>query len=213
MTGKFLISRKKGSKLLKTSFYYDSNIFKKHNHIYFILNNGLTLIYNDVRKFGFFILYKNTNLKDISFIKKLGPEPLSVLFNKKYFKNYIKNKKKNVKNLLMDQTFVCGLGNIYVNETLYLSKIHPLRLCGKLDEKDIYKLTLYIKMTLRKSIYRGGSSIKDFKNISGQKGNFQESFNVYGRENKKCIRFRCKGTVKNIIISNRSSFYCDKCQS
>ena len=135
MTGKFLIVRSKDNKIFKTSFYYDLNTLAKHNHIYFILNNGLTLIYNDVRRFGFFKLYKNLKLKEINLLKKLGPEPFSSLFCIKYIENFIKNKKKNTKNLLMDQTFVSGLGNIYVNEVLFLSRINPLRLCGNLKKK------------------------------------------------------------------------------
>tara|TARA_B100001250_G_scaffold369257_1_gene352593 strand:+ start:339 stop:848 length:510 start_codon:yes stop_codon:yes gene_type:complete len=94
MSGKFFIFRKKDNKLFKTSFYYNLNILKKHNHIYFFLNNGLILIYNDVRRFGFFKLYGNLEQKDIFFLKKLGPEPFSTLFNSKYFKNFLKNKKK-----------------------------------------------------------------------------------------------------------------------
>ena len=130
MSGKFLIVRSKDNKMFKTSFYYDLNILAKHNHIYFVLNNGLVLIYNDVRRFGFFKLFENTKLKEITYLKKLGPEPFSVLFCIKYVQKFIKNRKKNIKNLLMDQTFVSGLGNIYVNEALFLSKIHPLRQCS-----------------------------------------------------------------------------------
>ena len=94
MTGKLLIMRNRDNKLFKTSFYYDLNVLAKHNHIYFVLNNGVVLIYNDVRRFGFFKLYKNKKLIEIVFLNKLGIEPLSSLFNVKYFENFIKNKKK-----------------------------------------------------------------------------------------------------------------------
>ena len=86
-------------KIFKTSFYYDLDILDKHNHIYFKLNNGFILVYNDVRRFGFFKLYKNTKLEEISFLKKLGLEPFSKKFNLNYFKNFVFNKKKNIKNL------------------------------------------------------------------------------------------------------------------
>jgi len=145
MSGKFLIVRSKDNKMFKTSFYYDLDILAKHNHIYFVLNNGLVLIYNDVRRFGFFKLYKNKKLNEIVFLNKLGIEPLSSLFNVKYFENFIKNKKKNIKNLLMDQTFVSGLGNIYVNEALFASKIYPLRICSGLNKKEIKNLIFHIK--------------------------------------------------------------------
>ena len=213
MSGKFLIVRSKDNKMFKTSFYYDLNILAKHNHIYFVLNNGLVLIYNDVRRFGFFKLFENIKLKEITFLKKLGPEPFSVLFCIKYVQKFIKNRKKNIKNLLMDQTFVSGLGNIYVNEALFLSKIHPLRQCSNLERKSINNLIYNIRKVLKISINQGGSSIKDFKNTYGKSGNFQQFFNVYGQENKNCSRISCKGKIKKISISNRSSFYCNSCQN
>ena len=213
MSGKFLIVRSKDNKMFKTSFYYDLNILAKHNHIYFFLNNGLILIYNDVRRFGFFKLFENIKLKEIIFLKKLGPEPFSVLFCIKYVQKFIKNRKKNIKNLLMDQTFVSGLGNIYANEALFLSKIHPLRQCSNLERKSIKNLIYNIRRVLKISINQGGSSIKDFKNAYGKSGNFQQFFNVYGQENKNCSRISCKGKIKKIPISNRSSFYCNSCQN
>jgi len=213
MTGKFLITRKRDKLIIKTSFYYDLNILPKHNHIHFTLNNGLILIYNDVRRFGFFKLYKIKEIEEISFLKKLGPEPLSHNFNENYFHKFIKNKKKNIKNLLMDQSFVSGLGNIYVNEVLFISKIHPLRSCKKININEIKKLVFNIKKILKTSISKGGSSIKDFGNIEGQKGQFQQHFHVYGKENTICSRISCAGKIKKISISSRSSFYCTICQA
>ena len=212
MTGKLLIMRKKDNKLFKTSFYYDLNILKEHNHIYFKLNNGFILIYNDVRRFGFFKIYENQALKNILFLKKLGPEPLSKNFNKIYFKKFIKKRKKGIKNLLMDQKFVSGLGNIYVNEVLHMAKIHPLRDCYNLNHLEIKKIILNVKLILKSSISKGGSTIKDFKNIAGKSGDFQQFFRVYGRENKNCSRISCKGKIKNLTIGNRSSYYCNNCQ-
>lgn len=213
MSGKFLIIRSRDKKMFKTSFYYDLDILAKHNHIHFILNNGLELIYNDVRRFGFFKLFENIKLKEITYLKKLGPEPFSVLFCIKYVQKFIKNRKKNIKNLLMDQTFVSGLGNIYVNEALFLSKIHPLRQCSNLERKSIKNLIYNIRKVLKIAINQGGSSIRDFKNVYGKSGNFQQFFNVYGQENKNCSRISCKGKIKKISISNRSSFYCNVCQN
>ena len=213
MSGKFLIIKSKDKKMFKTSFYYDLDILAKHNHIHFILNNGLELIYNDVRRFGFFKLFENIKLKEITYLKKLGPEPFSVLFCIKYVQKFIKNRKKNIKNLLMDQTFVSGLGNIYVNEALFLSKIHPLRQCSNLERKSIKNLIYNIRKVLTIAINQGGSSIRDFKNVYGKSGNFQQFFNVYGQENKNCSRISCKGKIKKISISNRSSFYCNVCQN
>ena len=199
--------------IFKTSFHYDSNILQNHNHIYFILNNGLVLVYNDVRRFGFFKLYNTTQLNKIIFLKKLGLEPFSKKFNIKYFEKFVQNRKRNIKNLLMDQTFVSGLGNIYVNEALFMSKIYPLRICSSLNRKEIENLIFYIKKILRFSISKGGSSIRDYRNILGKNGSFQQFFSVYGQENKNCSRISCKGKIKKIQISNRSSFYCNNCQN
>ena len=157
-------------------------------------------------------MYKKIKLDDINFLKNLGPEPLSNSFNVNYFQKYTQNKTKNIKNLLMDQKFVSGLGNIYVNESLFLSKIHPLKCCSKLKEKKINDLIYSIKKVLNLSISRGGSSIRNFKNAENNKGYFQQLFNVYGNESEKCTRHTCDGIVKRLLISNRSCFYCNKCQ-
>jgi len=212
MSGKLLIMRNHDKAIFKTSFYYDLNIPQNHNHIYFMLNNGLVLIYNDVRRFGFFKLYNTTQLSKIIFLKKLGLEPFSKKFSIKYFEKFVQNRKKNIKNLLMDQTFVSGLGNIYVNEALFMSKIKPSRMCNSLSKKETKNLILNIKKILKFAISKGGSSIRDFQNTLGKSGNFQQFFDVYGQKNKNCSRISCKGKIKKIIISNRSSFYCDRCQ-
>ena len=213
MSGKFILTRTRDRKMFKTSFYYDLNIIQKHNHIYFKLGNGFTLIYNDVRRFGFFKIYNINELSKIAFLKKLGIEPLSIKFNNQYFKKFVMHRSKNIKNLLMDQTFVSGLGNIYVNEALFMTGINPLRLCNDIEKGEIKRLVLNIKKILKSSILKGGSSIKDFKNLTGKSGSFQSFFYVYGRENKNCSRNSCTGKIKKIFISNRSSFYCVKCQN
>ena len=212
MSGKLLLLRKDDNKIFRTSFYYELSKIKKHNHIYFFLNNGFVLIYNDIRRFGFFKLFYDTRTNKINFLRKLGIEPFSKMFNVKYFKRITLNRKKNIKNLLMDQTFISGLGNIYVNESLFMSHIHPLRLCRSLNEKEIKKVIFSIKKILKLSITRGGSSIKDFKSTFGKSGNFPLFFNVYDKENKNCSRISCKGKIEKIQISNRSTFYCNKCQ-
>ena len=205
--------RSRDNIIFKTSFYYNSNVPQKHNHIYFKLNNGLVLIYNDIRRFGFLKLYYNTQLNQITFLKKLGLEPFSTKFNVNYFKKFVQSRKKNIKNLLMDQTFIGGLGNIYVNEALFISKIHPSRACNSLDKKEIINLIVNIKKILKISISKGGSSIRNFQNTLGKNGNFQQFFYVYGQKNKRCSRISCNGKIKKIQISNRSSFYCNKCQN
>ena len=213
MSGKLFFTKKKNSEIFKTSFYYDLDILPNHNHIYFTLSNGLTLIYNDTRRFGFFRIFYNNKLNKIKFLNKLGVEPLSKKFDKKYFKKLILKRKKNVKNLLMDQGFVSGLGNIYVNEVLFVSKVNPLRACNNLNEYELKSIISNIKKILKYSISKGGASIKDFINSEGKSGNFQQFFKVYGKKNKNCSRNSCNGKIEKILISNRSSFYCNKCQT
>ena len=113
----------------------------------------------------------------------------------------------------MDQTFVSGLGNIYVNEVLFVAKVNPLKLCCDLNDKNINQLIKNIKLVLKKSIINGGSTIKDFKSPSGKSGNFQQFFRVYGKKNRKCSRISCKGKINKILIQNRATFYCPECQT
>ena len=213
MTGKFFFINNKKTKY-KTSFYYsiNENKDKKHDHIIFNLSNNQKLIYNDIRKFGFIKFFKKNKLEDSTHLKYLGPEPLSTKFNLRYFKDYIYGKEKAVKNLLMDQKFVAGLGNIYANEILFFSGVKPYKRIKKLSDNEIKNIIKLTKKIITKAIILGGSSIRDFSSSSGKKGSFQQHFSVYSKKGKKCIKKNCNGIIKKIVISNRSTFYCNKCQ-
>ena len=213
MTGKFFFVDKKEKKF-KTSFYYNLNKLtdQKHNRVVFCFKNKEKLIYNDVRKFGFIKLYDSDKLKKISHLKYLGPEPLEEKWNSKYFKKYILNRKRSVKNILMDQKFISGLGNIYVNEILFQSKVRPERKVSKLNDDEINKIINYSKKILRRSIKLGGSTIKDFSSDNGKKGIFQQHFKVYGRKGEKCSNTDCNNSIIRTVISNRASFFCKSCQ-
>ncbi len=213
MTGKFFIIKKNNIKK-KTSFYYKigKNDLIKHNRVIFIFKNYLKLIYHDVRKFGFIKFELEQKINENKHLKLLGPEPLSTFFNFDYFKKHIAGKQRLIKDLLMDQKFVSGLGNIYVNEILYLSKIKPVRKINNLQDVEIKKIIKYVRKVLKKAIFYGGSSIKDFSHGTGNKGNFQQHFNVYGKKGDKCSNSDCNGLIKKIVLSNRSSFFCSKCQ-
>ena len=211
MTGKFLIKEK--NKLKKTSFH--DTIYKntsKHNHIIFILNKNKQLIYNDVRKFGFIKTVNSKKLSKNLHLKFLGPEPLSNNFNLNYFKERILKRKRKIKDLLMDQKFVSGLGNIYVNEVLYFSKVNPSKNIFKISLHEIKNIIKFTKIVLKKSIKEGGSSIKNFENSDGKVGKYQQKFKVYNRANQSCKRVKCKSFIRRVIISNRSTFFCPDCQ-
>ena len=213
MTGKFFLENKSNVKK-KTSFYYNLNDEKdtKHNHIIFTFKNRSKLIYNDVRKFGFIKFDTLTKYKKNPHLIILGPEPLEKLFNLKYFKKYIQGTKRTIKDLLMDQKFVSGLGNIYVNEVLFYSKIKPNRKACNLNITEIKNILKNTKKILIKAIYFGGSSIRNFLNSNGKTGDFQQHFAVYGRKGNKCSNTDCNGKIKRIVTSNRASFFCPNCQ-
>jgi len=213
MTGKFFFIDRKRTKY-KTSFYYDinENKDKKHDRIIFELSNNQKLIYNDIRKFGFIKFDNQANLEQNIHLKHLGPEPLSSKFNFGYFKNYIEGKQRAVKNILMDQKFISGLGNIYVNEILFFSGVKPSKKIKKLSDLEIQKIIKFSKKIISKAIILGGSSIKNFSSSSGKKGSFQQYFSVYGKKDENCPKVKCIGTIKKIVIANRASFFCNKCQ-
>ena len=211
MTGKFFfINRDK--KKFKTSFYYNLDKNEKHDRIIFYLQNNQKLIYNDVRKFGFIKLYKSKEYKDISHLKNLGPEPLSKYWNLKYFQKYILNRNRNIKSILMDQKFISGLGNIYVNEILFLSRIMPYRKIKTLKNFEIIKIVKNTKKVLKNSIKMGGSSIKDFSSDNGKMGEFQQRLKVYGRKGEKCSNVDCTRSILKTFITNRATFFCKRCQ-
>tara|TARA_B100000427_G_scaffold315149_1_gene308966 strand:- start:252 stop:1115 length:864 start_codon:yes stop_codon:yes gene_type:complete len=211
MTGTLhLIDNKKRRKITNLSFYQSAILPKKHNHIK-IKFSDFIIIYNDPRRFGFFKILNNKLDLD-KYFEKSGPEAISQKFNFKYIKNKFTNKKKNIKNCLLDQNIVSGVGNIYASEILFYCKINPLKLANKLIDKEIKKLERYSKLVLNLAIKFGGSSIRDFKNIKGNLGQFQKKFKVYNRENKNCYKKNCKGKITKIFISNRSSFFCKSCQ-
>ena len=205
-----LINYKKKERSSNLSFYHSKILPKKHNHIKIKFSNFM-IVYNDPRRFGFFkILSNKKELK--KYFNKFGPEAISSSFNFKYIKYKFINKEKNIKNFLLDQNFVSGIGNIYANEILFLCKISPFKVAKKISDKEIYKLAKFSKLVLNLAIKFGGSSIRDFKNIKGDLGLFQNKFKVYDRKNKNCPRKNCKGKIVKIFISNRSSFFCKFCQ-
>ena len=205
-----LLNLKEKNIITNTSFYNSPLLPNKHNHIE-IFFKDLKLIYNDPRRFGFFQILNNDDQLKKRF-KHLGPEPFQSTFNLKYLRNFFKGKEKNIKSFLIDQNFVSGIGNIYASEILFLSKINPFKKAKLLSENDCKKIISNSRKILLQAIKRGGSSIKNFKNSNGNNGSFQKEFNAYQREGEKCKNSRCKGMIKKVFISNRSTFFCDICQ-
>ena len=205
-----IVNNDKKNLITNTSFYSLPILPKKHNHVEIIFQN-LRVIYNDPRRFGFFQIIKTKSLLKKRF-NHLGPEPFNSVYNQEYVYSYFKDKKKNVKNFLLDQNFVSGIGNIYASEILFFSKINPLKKASLLNKKNCKDIVIFSRKVLLDAIRKGGSSIRDFKNITGKKGSFQNNFKVYQQENRNCKRSKCKGIIRKKNISNRSTFFCDKCQ-
>ena len=205
-----IVKNKKNNLLTNTSFYNSPNLPKNHNHVEFFFKN-IKLVYNDPRRFGYFQFFNDFNSLKKKF-KSYGPEPFNKKFNLKYLINYFKNKDKNIKNFLLDQNFVSGIGNIYASEILYLSKINPLLSAKYLKKNQCKNIVINSRKILQNAIRKGGSTIRDFKNTKGDQGNFQKEFKVYGRDKQKCKRFSCSGTINKITQSNRSTFLCEICQ-
>jgi formamidopyrimidine-DNA glycosylase len=191
-------------------------IILKHDHLIIDLDN-FKIVYNDPRRFGYIDL-TNQDPETHKFLSSLGPEPLSNYFNADHLAETLLNKNKPIKNTLLDQNIVSGLGNIYVCEALFRSKINPKKNCSKLvtskgkPKKNLILLIQKINEVIKEAIEVGGSTLRDFSNISGKMGYFQSSFNVYNRENEECLLGSCDGVVKRIIQSGRSTFFCSKCQ-
>ncbi len=205
-----LIKNKKNLQNTNLSFYHSKKLPKKHNHIFFYFKN-FTIIFNDPRRFGYLKLIQGqTNLDN--YFRKYGPEPLEKEFNFRYLKNYLQKKTKSIKNTLMDQYSISGIGNIYASEILNYSKVNPLKESYKINNQEINKIVFYTKKVLKHAIRKGGTSINNFQSIRGDLGSYQKEFRAYGREKEKCKNKLCSGTIEKLNISNRSTYLCNNCQ-
>ncbi len=188
----------------------DNYEIQKHDHFIAELENNEILILNDPRRFGFVDLIHKEDLKNHKMLENLGPEPLDQSFDENYLYNKIKNKITNIKTTMMDNKIVVGVGNIYINESLFVAKISPLRSAKTLRKSELKKLVEAIKSILEAAITSGGSSINDYVDSSGNLGSFQNNFKIYGLENGNCLE--CENVIQRIVQNGRSTFYCSKCQ-
>lgn len=182
---------------------------KKHDHIIFDLTNNEKLVFNDARRFG--MIYScETKFLEEKFFYNLAIEPLSDLLTIEYLKSKLANRKVPIKNLLMDNKIIVGVGNIYASESLFLAKINPNKLGTDLTIEEITKLITAIKNVLSKAIAAGGTTLKDFVSGDNSPGYFKQQLMVYNRDNEKCLD--CDGIIIKLKQSGRSSFYCSLCQ-
>lgn len=198
MTGRLLVAKKDDSKI-------------KRAHIIFNFAGGDKLFFEDWRKFGFIKIIPEKSLEEYFAREKYGPEPLDKKFTVKILKELLAKKaKKKIKPLLMDQTFIAGVGNIYAAEVCFCAGISPLRLAGKIKDEEIKKLHGCIVKILKSAISKRGSSVDTYVDTAEKKGGYVPFLKVYGRAGKKCLR--CKETIKEIRLGGRSAAYCPECQ-
>lgn len=207
MSGRIIISQK-----VAGTFHHNTNHSQKHDHFVLHLKDNHQLTFNDPRRFGVIDLLRTENLELSGMLSQIGPEPLSNSFNEAYFVSTLRLKKTNIKSALLDQRVVAGLGNIYVCEALFRAGISPKRQALRISHKKLGSLVPIIKEILLEAISSGGSSLRDFRNASGDLGYFQHSFDVYGREDQDCYNPECDSKIKRITQAGRSSFYCSNCQ-
>lgn len=186
----------------------EKEIPTKHDHIVFSFASGRELWYRDTRKFGRMYLYEKENINEKKPLNELGLEPWDKALTPPYLKDKFSRKNIPIKTVLLDQSIVVGCGNIYADEVLFLSKIHPLTKANFLQEKELETLIESIKYILEKAIQLGGTTIKSYESSEGVHGRFQNELGIHGRKNCSV----CGGEVIKIIVGGRGTYYCSNCQ-
>jgi len=190
-------------------FYSKGQPLDKHVHfVLFFKGQSKELCFRDVRKFGFIFCGRTSDIDSSDELKELGPEPLEVDFPA--FRKLFQGRTARLKSLLLNQSFLAGIGNIYSDEILFKAKVHPLTSAACLGDSDLKLLWKAMRSVLKRAIRYRGSSIRDFMDAEGQKGNYQNRHQVYGRESCSC--FLCGTSIERLRLGGRSSFFCPRCQ-
>jgi formamidopyrimidine-DNA glycosylase len=182
----------------------------KHDHLEFALDDATRLVYNDPRRFGMVRLVARDELAAIAELKGIGPEPLSADFDTDYLAAQARGKKVAIKNLIMDQRIVAGVGNIYASEILFHAKVRPTRRAGRVKRAELELVVQFTSKVLRAAIGSGGTTFRSYRDSRGKPGAFSKRLMVYGREGEPC--YVCGTAIRNIVLGQRASFYCPTCQ-
>ncbi|MFG6116490.1 DNA-formamidopyrimidine glycosylase [Halobacillus sp. MO56] len=194
----------------KYGVYPAAEPMKKHTHVIFQLDDGTELRYNDVRKFGTMHIFKKGEEINQKPLSLLGPDPFDDSFTADYFYNRLQKTQRTIKAVLLDQSIVAGLGNIYVDETLFRAGVHPERKANLLNRQQVEKVRQAAIETIEEAIQQGGTTIRSYVNSQGQIGMFQQRLFVYGKEEEPCKN--CGTPIEKIKVSNRGTHYCRYCQ-
>jgi formamidopyrimidine-DNA glycosylase len=193
------------------SVVYIENLPNPHTRVIISCDQGATLYFNDLRKFGYFEVLDQTAEQDHVFLNKLGPEPLTDGFTVEYLTRSLrKAAKATIKPLLLDQSVIAGLGNIYADEALFRAGIYPTRKAGQLDSEEISALYQAINETIALAIKHGGSTERDYRTAVGEKGTYQNVAQVYHRTGQPCVN--CGSPIERIKLGGRSTHFCSRCQ-
>lgn len=216
--GKYLLLDVSGDKVLVVHFRMTGRLVftnsealeDKHTHVVFNFSDKSSLYFKDIRKFGTIYLLDSCDLHSIHGYAILGPEPLSKEFKFSDFREKLRSSRKKIKQLLLDQQVVAGIGNIYADEILHVSSIHPERIAETITNEESVILYDAIIKELSEGITDGGTSFRDYVDGFGNKGEHQNHLKVYQKINKPCPR--CGGTIARIKVSGRNSYHCPFCQ-
>lgn len=197
---------------MEGKYYIRSSDYKreKHNHIIFELDDNIKLVYDDTRKFGKMYLIEKDKINEIGPLKKLGCEPFSKDLTVSYLKEKFKDKYLPIKTVLLDQSIICGIGNIYADEILYLCNINPEAKTNTLNDKQIKNIINNAREVLTKAIDAGGTTIHTYKSVDGISGKFQNSLLVHGKDFQLCSKCGCK--IIKTKVGGRGTYYCPHCQ-
>ncbi len=217
MSGSFRVYHG-GSKNKPGRFHHERTEHLAHDHIVFAMSSGATVTFNDPRRFGFMKLVPRAKLEEEPLLRSLGPEPLGNAFDAEMLARACRGKKTSLKAALSDQRVVAGLGNIYVCEALHRARLSPKRKASTIAARSgapnerAERLVDAVRAVLRDAIEAGGSSLRDHRRTDGELGYFQHHFRVYDREGERCVTPGCSGTVRRIVQTGRSTFFCPVCQ-
>lgn len=195
----------------KYSVHPQQEELKKHTHVVFTFTDGEELRYNDVRKFGTMHLYPIGKEMNNAPLNKLGPEPFDASFTFGYFKDKLQKTERLIKAVLLDQSVVTGLGNIYVDETLFKAGVHPMRRANTLNDAEVENIQKAAVATLAEAVELGGTTIRSYVNSQGEMGMFQQELFVYGQDGKACKH--CGKEITKLKVAGRGTHICSSCQS